>query len=74
MAIPINFENGMGVSSLHEEGLHGNGLRSSWLYGGVFYAIGHLSSSWYSRERVLNSFSYGSLFSDGCVWFVCSVG
>ena len=41
----------MGVSTLHEKGLHGKGQFSTWLYGGVVHAIRHFSSSWFSRER-----------------------
>jgi hypothetical protein len=42
----------MGVSTLHEEGLHSKGLSSSWLYGGVIHAIRHFTSSWsLERER-----------------------
>jgi hypothetical protein len=40
----------MGVNTLHEEGLHGKGSSSSWLYGGVVHAIRHFSSSWFSRK------------------------
>jgi hypothetical protein len=36
----------MGVSTLHEEGLHNKGLSSSWLYGGVIHAIRQFTSSW----------------------------
>ena len=55
MATPLNFEKWHGVSTLHEEGLHGKGLSSSWLYGGVVHATRYFSSSWFSIERVLNS-------------------
>ena len=55
MATPLNFEKWHGVSTLHEEGLHGKGLSSSWLYGGVVHATRYFSSSWFSIERVLSS-------------------
>ena len=37
----------MGGSTLHEEGLHGKGSSSSWLYGGVVHAIRHFAFSWF---------------------------
>ena len=53
-------KNVMGVTFLHEEGLHGKGPSSSWLYGGMVYAIRHFLPHGFLK-RVLSSSSQASL-------------